>query len=137
MVGRFYQKVEYERISTFCYECGMVGHVKGNCKRKNMLVTNNVDGMRKQIQDSQTDSVQEMEVNTTYGPWVHVNYKRNKMFHKGASSGRPVQKVFVKKSLNNHAIGKTYQSIGLVAKESDIAINGGLEKIIEDNMLVE
>ncbi|PKU77542.1 Uncharacterized protein MA16_Dca018037 [Dendrobium catenatum] len=32
--GRFFQRVEYEGLTNFCFECGFIGHVKGNCPSK-------------------------------------------------------------------------------------------------------
>ncbi|XP_020690227.1 uncharacterized protein LOC110105178 [Dendrobium catenatum] len=29
--GRFFQRVEYEGLTNFCFDCGSIGHVKGSC----------------------------------------------------------------------------------------------------------
>ncbi|XP_020681302.2 uncharacterized protein LOC110098732 [Dendrobium catenatum] len=34
IAGKFYQRFEYEKISTLCYGCGMVGHLKHDCRLK-------------------------------------------------------------------------------------------------------
>ncbi|XP_020697948.2 uncharacterized protein LOC110110690 [Dendrobium catenatum] len=30
--GRFYQKIEYERVPSFCFNCGLIGHSKEQCR---------------------------------------------------------------------------------------------------------
>ncbi|PKU59874.1 Uncharacterized protein MA16_Dca028263 [Dendrobium catenatum] len=32
--GRFFQRVEYEGLTNFCFDCGFIGHVKGSCTSK-------------------------------------------------------------------------------------------------------
>ncbi|XP_020702303.1 uncharacterized protein LOC110113924 [Dendrobium catenatum] len=88
--GRFFQKVEYERISSFCYECGMVGQDKVNCKKVSMVLINSVEVTIKKVQDNQNKITQEMEVKDSYGTLVHVNYKRNKRYSKAVTNVRPV-----------------------------------------------
>ncbi|XP_028551144.1 uncharacterized protein LOC114579729, partial [Dendrobium catenatum] len=32
--GRFFQKIEYEGLTNFCFDCGYIGHAKGSCTMK-------------------------------------------------------------------------------------------------------
>ncbi|KAI0531063.1 hypothetical protein KFK09_000613 [Dendrobium nobile] len=32
--GRFFQRVKYERLTNFCFECGYIGHTSGSCMLK-------------------------------------------------------------------------------------------------------
>ncbi|XP_020675523.1 uncharacterized protein LOC110094600 [Dendrobium catenatum] len=34
MAGRFFQNVEYEKVSNFCFVCGKIGHVNKECGQK-------------------------------------------------------------------------------------------------------
>ncbi|PKU79366.1 hypothetical protein MA16_Dca000711 [Dendrobium catenatum] len=40
--GRFFQNVEYEKISSFCYDCGMIGHIKMECKKAKPILKEQV-----------------------------------------------------------------------------------------------
>ncbi|KAI0524631.1 hypothetical protein KFK09_004008 [Dendrobium nobile] len=66
--GIFFQRVEYERISSFCYDCGMVGHLKMDCKRGNSTPMDsnviNDNGREKQGVDMQSEE----NNGSKYGP---------------------------------------------------------------------
>ncbi|PKU61158.1 hypothetical protein MA16_Dca026513 [Dendrobium catenatum] len=74
---RFFQKVEYEKISTFCFNCGIIGHLSNVCKDKEISINNYANSVSKggsyevpRMNDPNEDS--------KYGPWIHVNHKRGK-----------------------------------------------------------
>ncbi|XP_020705604.1 uncharacterized protein LOC110116403 [Dendrobium catenatum] len=74
MGGRFFQKLEYERISSLCFDCGKIGHEKGECKSQN-------DG--EFISSHEEIPVNSMKTKTmedscNYGPWILVNNERKK-----------------------------------------------------------
>ncbi|KAL0925463.1 hypothetical protein M5K25_003795 [Dendrobium thyrsiflorum] len=75
IAGRFFQKVEYERISTFCFECGMVGHDKSDCFKDKIVESNQVEDMGGLGATAQIDH---MEVHESYGPWILVKHNKNK-----------------------------------------------------------
>ncbi|XVF22037.1 hypothetical protein REPUB_Repub12eG0140000 [Reevesia pubescens] len=33
-VGKYLQRIEYERLHTVCFQCGLVGHIDDNCLEK-------------------------------------------------------------------------------------------------------
>ncbi|PKU71415.1 hypothetical protein MA16_Dca004257 [Dendrobium catenatum] len=33
-LGKFYQNIEYEKLPTFCFTCGNIGHLKEDCSKK-------------------------------------------------------------------------------------------------------
>ncbi|KAI0529343.1 hypothetical protein KFK09_001890 [Dendrobium nobile] len=70
LYGRFFQKVEYEMLTTFCYGCAKIGHLKTSCPESglNVLVTYSSDSY---VNTSQEVSHQQEE----YGPWIHVKFK--------------------------------------------------------------
>ncbi|PKU61062.1 hypothetical protein MA16_Dca029007 [Dendrobium catenatum] len=70
---RFFQNVEYERISSLCYICGKVGHSTSSCGAKVV----NEDNVQKEANIMK--GVQDLEAvpeDSVYGPWIHVNNKK-------------------------------------------------------------
>ncbi|KAI0529230.1 hypothetical protein KFK09_001777 [Dendrobium nobile] len=78
--GRFFQKVEYEKVSTFCLKCGKVGHLDDKCKKD--VETYHIgakDPLGKGKQSNFPQSQKEVEVDKNYGPWILVqNLKKRK-----------------------------------------------------------
>ncbi|KAI0496319.1 hypothetical protein KFK09_022635 [Dendrobium nobile] len=80
--GKFYQRIEYEKIPNFCFYCGKIGHFIEQCPEKVMKdsppaqVENDVNNMGSTQNDG---SFQGVNPNMNdYGPWIHVNFRRNK-----------------------------------------------------------
>ncbi|XP_020704048.1 uncharacterized protein LOC110115216 [Dendrobium catenatum] len=66
--GRFFQKVEYEKISSFYFQCGMIGHVKGdsiktNSIQENVKLSNSNDGLASDV----GKKIEEVDA-ASYGP---------------------------------------------------------------------
>ncbi|XP_028554703.1 uncharacterized protein LOC110095663 [Dendrobium catenatum] len=73
--GRFFRRVEYERISTFSYKCGLVGHLKADCKKKgSVALDGNVCGGNAKA-GKEVEMHPEEDNCSTYGPWIMVNRK--------------------------------------------------------------
>ncbi|XP_020696269.1 uncharacterized protein LOC110109514 [Dendrobium catenatum] len=124
--GRFFQKVEYEKISSFCFQCGMIGHVKGECIKKtlvqeNVKVSNFNDGLA-----SESEKRTEEVVAPNYGQWFLVNHKRNR--RKAKINNLPKQNVkYVKKNpmlQNNKDAEKS-------SDQKDLSVQGnGIENLV-------
>ncbi|XP_020674051.1 uncharacterized protein LOC110093485 [Dendrobium catenatum] len=63
-----FQKFEYEKISTFCYECGLIGHIKADCENKKKDIMEKVAEHGKKGEATVTEDVFGMEDESTYGP---------------------------------------------------------------------
>ncbi|KAI0531042.1 hypothetical protein KFK09_000591 [Dendrobium nobile] len=98
--GRFFQKVEYEKISSFCFHCGMIGHMKSECKQE-IFVTKEEEEVVS-YGGSGVDVGKKVEsINTTsYGPWVHVNHKRGRRAVQRSNFVKPSNMKYVKKHVN-------------------------------------
>ncbi|KAL0906183.1 hypothetical protein M5K25_024657 [Dendrobium thyrsiflorum] len=75
--GRFFQKVEYEKISSLCFSCGKVGHSKEMCGKKCGREGGVMSGAADVDGPSKDDSLGN-EDGMAYGPWILVNQKRRK-----------------------------------------------------------
>ncbi|KAL0923910.1 hypothetical protein M5K25_004697 [Dendrobium thyrsiflorum] len=79
--GRFYQTIEYEKIPNFCFSCGKIGHLKSQCP--------SLAGQSESLGKVTTSVLDERLVKETesevgeYGPWIHVNFRRNKFKNQG------------------------------------------------------
>ncbi|KAL0925536.1 hypothetical protein M5K25_003881 [Dendrobium thyrsiflorum] len=86
--GRFFQKIEYEKISSFCYHCGKIGHCREVCSE---LLSNGGDVCSKEDVNksgpdaysgrSEDKSIKEGNENAEkvdYGPWIHVKFPANR-----------------------------------------------------------
>ncbi|PKU74605.1 hypothetical protein MA16_Dca024746 [Dendrobium catenatum] len=71
--GRFFQKVEYERISSLCYKCGKVGHLISSCGAK--VVKEDTGQKDENILKGVKDH-EAIPEGSIYGPWIHVNNKK-------------------------------------------------------------
>ncbi|KAL0911907.1 hypothetical protein M5K25_017843 [Dendrobium thyrsiflorum] len=127
MAGRFFQKVEYERILAFCYDCGMLGHDRASCIKNNGMVKNMVDGAVGQGAIDQTKHGHLLEVHESYGPWILVNHRRDKRL-KFARPGQGFRAVPTVKIV--------IQSI-MVNEDKDMAGDKGGKEILGDIMLSE
>ncbi|XP_020686134.2 uncharacterized protein LOC110102231 [Dendrobium catenatum] len=94
IAGRFFQKIEYEKIDLICYHYGKAGHDRKGCPDgvmnayidqpvKNLAARNDVGGL-----------VDNKTYGSEYSPWIHVQFK-NRMFRKGkfARGGRSGRKA--------------------------------------------
>ncbi|KAL0928744.1 hypothetical protein M5K25_000663 [Dendrobium thyrsiflorum] len=70
IAGRFFQKVEYEKISTFCYNCGMVGHDKSECTNGRAVEPSQVEVIGNLVATDRSDHEK------SYGPWILVKHKK-------------------------------------------------------------
>ncbi|KAL0915657.1 hypothetical protein M5K25_016090 [Dendrobium thyrsiflorum] len=90
IAGRFFQKVEYERISTFCFNCGMIGHDKSACTN-GRAVDNNQEKVIGNL-----NATDRGDHEKAYGPWTLVKHKKGRTrFGKVKSSSvlHPDEKV--------------------------------------------
>ncbi|KAL0923932.1 hypothetical protein M5K25_004720, partial [Dendrobium thyrsiflorum] len=86
--GRFFQIVEYEKSSSFCYKCGKIGHVKRVYEKDNSWVLS--EGARmNNCEATSSDNVQHTVDNVVvkdsiegslYGPWDHVHNRRKRRY---------------------------------------------------------
>ncbi|PKU80352.1 hypothetical protein MA16_Dca005883 [Dendrobium catenatum] len=89
--GRFFQRVEYEKIHSLCYQCGCVGHDVKECPHKvvpgikNQVEkkTENTEDMFQKAETENKEVINKLE----YGPWIHVHFK-NRKFIKGGVEGK-------------------------------------------------
>lgn len=79
--SRFFQKVEYEKISTFCFKCEKIGHFINECNLKE-----NVPGVQGASNSFMEDNGVDIALpdvvskGTSYGPWENVNNGRRRKF---------------------------------------------------------
>ncbi|KAI0524620.1 hypothetical protein KFK09_003997 [Dendrobium nobile] len=76
--GRFFQRFEYEKISTLCYECGMVGHLKDDYKIKVSGTSGRDRNEGESKEAKEMEKVHEEVVDPSYGPWIVVKKKINR-----------------------------------------------------------
>ncbi|PKU85264.1 hypothetical protein MA16_Dca010423 [Dendrobium catenatum] len=92
--GRFFQNVEYERISSLCYNCGKVGYLSSAYGVK-VVVEGSVQ--KESICNEEVKEVGASQEAAVYGPWIHVNNrKKNWSNQRRVShvSSNPVPKGF-------------------------------------------
>ncbi|KAI0513418.1 hypothetical protein KFK09_009438 [Dendrobium nobile] len=91
--GRFFQRVEYEKVDLLCYHCGRAGHDKIECPygvvqgityQNISKLAANTDEAMKTIPEANPAMTK-----SEYGPLIHVQFK-NKRFIKEKGIGRQV-----------------------------------------------
>ncbi|PKU72584.1 hypothetical protein MA16_Dca026043 [Dendrobium catenatum] len=84
--GKFYQKIEYERLPNLCFDCGKIGHDKKECAKSSLLNKDNSDQMKMDFsKDNNEKSTVEgnqptddnLHNSDNYGPWLMVNYGKS------------------------------------------------------------
>ncbi|XP_020681534.1 uncharacterized protein LOC110098923 [Dendrobium catenatum] len=91
--GRFFQRVEYEKINLLYYQCGRVGHNRDICPENVSIGIQNqalkdkevVKEIGEKIMPESKTSV----ISSEYGPWIHVHFKDRKN-NKGNVTGKVV-----------------------------------------------
>ncbi|KAI0492159.1 hypothetical protein KFK09_026425 [Dendrobium nobile] len=68
--GKFIQKFEYENILTLCYGCGMIGHLKTDCKMKSIGNSSKELQENKSLEAKTGKNTSEEDNEHTYGPWM-------------------------------------------------------------------
>ncbi|XP_028550592.1 uncharacterized protein LOC114579608 [Dendrobium catenatum] len=103
-LGRFFQKVEYEKIDLLCYHCGKVGHERITCPDDKTIpkAMQPVKQVFKPGNDVQVPvEAKDSDVgNSEYGPWIQVKFKNNK-FRNGRFNGGT---KFVNKTIKDSLI---------------------------------
>ncbi|KAL0904408.1 hypothetical protein M5K25_026512 [Dendrobium thyrsiflorum] len=100
--GMFFQKVEYEKISSFCFSCGRIGHFVNSCGVDEL--GGNWDGaMKKTAKEVAVGSSLPKVPNndSAFGPWIHVNHKKKKW-----TSAANQKKTFIPKAATTKAYPK-------------------------------
>ncbi|KAI0513486.1 hypothetical protein KFK09_009510 [Dendrobium nobile] len=117
---KFYQKIENERLSNLCFDCGKIGHDKKECSKSSLLNKDNSDQMKMDLsKDNNEKSTVEgnqpnddnLHNSESYGPWLMVNYgKKNAnkiwnrrpsaLMNKNSKISQQKQYVAVKKLVN-------------------------------------
>ncbi|PKU76828.1 RNA exonuclease 1 [Dendrobium catenatum] len=64
--GKFYQKFEFENLSSICFKCGRIGHKDVVCPK----VFQNLDLNKKEVHKENS-----LVEDRSYGPWMHVKFK--------------------------------------------------------------
>ncbi|KAL0923602.1 hypothetical protein M5K25_007663 [Dendrobium thyrsiflorum] len=102
--GRFFQRVEYEKISNFCFHCGKFDHVQNNCNNKQSVDVNNVTKNCFEECSNPKNIISDYGPQrdpNSYGSWIHVNYGRNKI-----QAGRQARSTRNNRFLRKHALVK-------------------------------
>ncbi|XP_020699577.1 uncharacterized protein LOC110111872 [Dendrobium catenatum] len=97
--GRFFQLMEYEKVSNFCFGCGKIGHLENECELKN----NNPKVMKVSVDNSSRNDMgktQEVIKEPNYGPWIMVNNKKRRNYKTRSKTINSNSTIFVKKASN-------------------------------------
>ncbi|KAI0488426.1 hypothetical protein KFK09_028257 [Dendrobium nobile] len=84
--GRFFQRVEYEKMELLCYQCGRVGHKKELCPDNVLIGIQNQSLKEKEagieVGEEKMQKSNSSVTSFEYGPWIHVHFK-NRAFNRG------------------------------------------------------
>ncbi|KAL0910884.1 hypothetical protein M5K25_018981 [Dendrobium thyrsiflorum] len=102
IAGRFFQKVEYEKISTFCYNCRMVGHDKSECTNGRAVEPSKVEVIGNLVATDRSDHEK------SYGPWILVKHKKGstRFCRVRSSSAKQSEGNLLKANTDNLAANK-------------------------------
>ncbi|XP_020672596.1 uncharacterized protein LOC110092407 [Dendrobium catenatum] len=89
--GNFFQKIEFEKISSLCLSCGRIGHLKNVCPEKMDAAMEvigdqqsskelNISIMKNDVVFQKKADLKSTEDN--HGPWIHVNYGKKKLLNR-------------------------------------------------------
>ncbi|KAI0496340.1 hypothetical protein KFK09_022656 [Dendrobium nobile] len=104
--GRFFQKVEYEKVANLCFECGLIGHLKDECEkiRSKPSEVKIVDSNNKEVAKGR--NLQDKVDEPSYGPWILVNNKKGRRPIRRRKEVKSSKAIYVKKNGNSKAAQK-------------------------------
>ncbi|XP_020687221.1 uncharacterized protein LOC110103014 [Dendrobium catenatum] len=113
LAGRFFQRVEYEKLNLLCYHCGRARHELNACPEKVVLgIKNQAMGNSEESigEESKTEGgIKNAVTNEEYGPWIHVQFK-NRWVYKNLDGNRTDNAI---KNKGKDNLGKNIQIKGL------------------------
>ncbi|XP_020672050.2 uncharacterized protein LOC110092045 [Dendrobium catenatum] len=132
-LGKLYQSIEYERLPTFCFNCGKLGHLRKECLKKMSPIKQNQVVEAQVSKDKLVENFIVTEPKTksqalasnngsngeVYGPWIHLNYKKKKVPRSLSTKGEDrILKATLDKNSNDFVIPSTSNVIEAIgAKE--------------------
>ncbi|KAI0524605.1 hypothetical protein KFK09_003982 [Dendrobium nobile] len=95
--GRFFQKVEYEKLSSFCYNCAKIGHLNLVCL--DLLSATGTSKSPAEVTNEESHQADQSD----YGPWMHVKFKkRSRQLRNRGTSFRNDEKTAGTSGNTNH-----------------------------------
>ena len=71
------QRVLYEGISSLCFCCGRVGHKQENCSYYVKQIPKENDGQVSPKANEANKTMEEVQSNPKYGPWMVVTRRKS------------------------------------------------------------
>ncbi|XP_020694517.1 uncharacterized protein LOC110108283 [Dendrobium catenatum] len=93
--GRSFQKVVHEKISSQCYHCGKLGHLKNQCSLINNSSSKTTAPNSNVIEKNMNQEEDKANDQDELGPWIQVKFRKNRVVGKINIKQRTVSQIYL------------------------------------------